>query len=263
MQPGNNVMILLAPSKTMDFATPSLFDIKPQEPLFSAKSAQIAERLQKLTVNKIITSMSVSKPIAEAVHGSYANWRPSSTGKVALWTYTGDVYKGLQAKTMSKANADWAEQHLLIASGLYGLVRPYDGIQSYRLEMKSALRIGQKQNLYEFWEDKLSSYVNNSSASWVCNCSSDEYSRATVTGLKIPVVTPVFFDKKPNGLVGTVPIYSKMMRGVIARWMIDNRINKAEQLKDFKGHGYSYDAARSKPGFPAFSRAKMVPLQFN
>ena len=206
--------------------------------------------------------MAISPGIASTVHASYAAWQPEASGRPALWTYKGDVYKGVRANHLTRGDADWAQQHIVIASGLYGLVRPFDGIQSYRLEMKSALKIGRSDNLYTFWGEKLAEYVDARGSDWVCNLSSEEYAKPVTKYVHTNVVTPVFFDTKPSGAVGTVPIYSKMMRGVMARWMIDQRLQTPEQLKLFSAHGYRYDAQRSKKDFPAFSRVTMVPLIF-
>ncbi|MDL2342262.1 MAG: YaaA family protein [Patescibacteria group bacterium] len=258
----SRVILLLAPSKTMDFVTPVPLAVAPQPPLFLDQATKLAAKLQKLSVKKLMKLMQVSAPIALTVQAAYGDWQGTKAGKPALWSYTGDVYKGVRARDLTVADAQWAQEHLLIASGLYGLVRPYDGIQPYRLEMKAALAVGRRKNLVEFWSRTLGDYVNQQGADWLCNCSSDEYARATLKHLKLPIVTPVFFDTKPSGVVGTVPIYSKMMRGVMARWLIDHQVTEPDQLMAFTAHGYSYDPVRSKPGFPAFRRPKMVPLRF-
>lgn len=260
---GQGVIILLAPSKTMDTISPCPWPIAPQTALFLPQTKQIVTKLQKLSVPKIQKLMGISLPIAQTVHDYYDQWAVTNPGKPALWSYTGDVYKGLQAPTMSLSDSNWAQKHLVIASGLYGLVRPYDGVQAYRLEMKASLGIGRHKTLSEFWGNALVQYVQEKGYDWLCNCSSEEYSRPVVKGLALPVITPVFFDTKPNGVVGQVPIYSKLMRGVFARWIIDHRVTSPDQLSTFQAHGYKYDAIRSLPSFPAFSRVKMVPLRFN
>lgn len=255
-------LILLAPSKTMNFIAATPFDIAGETPLFLPEAAVIATKIASYTDNKIMKTMHVSATIAHAVAQYYSDWNIDKTGKAALWTYTGDVYKGLRASTMNRSEADWANKHLLISSGLYGLVRPFDGVQPYRLEMSAKIRFGRHRNLYEFWGRKLASYVDSSQVDWVCCLSSDEYARSVITDLPCSIITPVFLDTKPNGIVGTVPIYSKIMRGVMARWMIDHRAEKPKQLMRFSGHGYSYDPARSTETHPVFSRVVMTPLRF-
>ena len=258
-----SVLVLLAPSKTMDTLTTCPISISPLTPLFTDQAARIVRKIALLSPKKIMQLMAVSLPIAVTVQKYYAAWQSQTTGKPAIWTYTGDVYKGFQAVTMSLEDADWAQQHIVISSGLYGLLRPYDGVQAYRLEMKTALSVGGMKNLSEFWTEPLASYIAKRSSDWLCNCSSEEYAKPVLKNITLPVITPVFFDTKPNGAVSTVPIYSKIMRGVFARWMVDKRIENLDQLPDFQAHDYSYNVDRSKPNFPAFSRAKMVPLRFN
>lgn len=260
---GKGTLILLAPSKTMDLVSACPLPIEADEPLFLEQAIKIAATVRALSVEKIMELMAVSRPIAVMAQRYYADWRSDNVSKPALWSYSGDVYKGLQALTMSSADSGWAQQHLLITSGLYGLVRPYDGIQAYRLEMKASLAVGANKNLSNFWGDCLSSFVQSQGYNWLCNCSSEEYAKPVLSGLQLPVITPLFLDAKPSGTVGPVAIYSKLMRGVFARWMIDNRVATADQLLGFSGHGYSYDVARSGPNRPAFSRSKMVPLRFD
>jgi hypothetical protein len=256
------VIILLAPSKAMDFTTPLPYEILPETPIFLDEAAEIAERVAKLSQLELQKLMSVSLMISASVRKYYSSWNKDGAGRPALWTYTGDVYKGVKAYELSKADADWAQRHLLISSGLYGLVRPYDGIQAYRLEMKSSIQVGRAKNLTEFWGTKLASLIDGQGGNWLCNLSSEEYSKNVTRHTSMPVITPVFFDKKPTGVIGQVPIYSKMMRGVMSRWMIDNKISSPDQLKTFTGQEYIYDAELSKPGFPAFRRDKMIPLRF-
>ena len=259
------VLMLLAPSKTMDFVSPLPYEVIAETPIFIAEATQIATKIRTFTPGGITKLMGVSQPIAKNVVDMYASWDQASKGRPALWTYKGDVYKGMKADMLPADSAEWAQNHLLILSGLYGLVRPNDGIQAYRLEMKSRLKIGRANTLNEFWGDKLSNYVAERGSDWVCNLSSNEYAKPALRFLPndVPVITPVFFDTKPSGIVGTVPIYSKMMRGVLCRWMIDSQVETPEQLERFTGHGYTYDPVRSKSNFPAFSRTVMKPLIFD
>ena len=246
----------------MDFISELPRAVQPEKPLFINEAAQIAAELARCSRPALSRLMGISPPIAMAVQSYYAAWDAANPGRPALWVYTGDVYKGLQAKTLSPEAAQWAQQHLLIVSGLYGLVRPFDGIQAYRLDMKAQVKIGRGLNLYDFWGDQLANYIAAQGSEWMVSCCSKEYSRAIFVYNKLPVITPTFFDSKPNGVVGQVPIYSKMMRGVMARWLIDNRPTKPADLKAFTKHGYSYDALRSNLNGPAFSRLIMTPLKF-
>jgi len=256
------MLILLTPSKTMDFTSKVPISIPAQAPLFLSDAELIAKSIKKLTVKEITTLMKASPAIAGNVKKMYTNWSPKGQ-KPALWTYMGDVYKGMYANKLDKNAAWWAEDHIVIMSGLYGLVRPFDTISPYRLEMKAALTVSGKIGLYDFWGTKLARYVEAQANGIVYNLCSDEYGKGVVKNLSsnIRIITPVFYDKRPSG-VGRAPIYNKMMRGVMARWMIDHRTETPEQLQAFTMHGYAYDTARSTPDAPAFYRKTMKPLVF-
>lgn len=256
------VTIILAPSKTMDLISAWPYGVETTEPLFLDRADQIVDTLLKQSPKQLTKTMGVSDAIAATVHEYYSDWDKTKPGRPALWTYVGDVYKGVQAKTLTLEDAKWAQEHLMIASGLYGLVRPFDGIQAYRLEMKTAVAVKRHKNLYNFWGADLADYVDASMSEWICNCSSDEYAKPILKYTKKTVVTPFFYDTKPSGVIGPVPIYSKMMRGALARWMIDNRVSDPQQLEKFSAHGYRFDAACSQTDKPVFSRSKMVPLKF-
>ena len=150
-------------------------------------------------------------------------------------------------------------------SGLYGIVRPYDLISPYRLEMKAVIPIGKRKNIYEFWGGRLGEYVATRANGIVCDLSSDEYGKPVTAHLPndIRIIKPVFYDNRPNGKVGRAPIYNKMMRGVMARWIVDHRVDTPEGLKGFTGHGYSYSEKLSTPDSPAFFRQEMKPLIFD
>ena len=168
----------------------------------------------------------------------------------------------MYADRLTQDDADWARQHLVIMSGLYGCVRPYDEISPYRLEMKAKLAVDSKKDIYDFWGDRLAVYADSQSNGVICNLSSDEYGRPVTRHTKSRVITPIFFDHRPSGQIGPAPIYNKMMRGVMAHWMIKNKVESPEQLRDFTSHGYEYDSSRSKPDAPGFLRPIMKPLVF-
>jgi cytoplasmic iron level regulating protein YaaA (DUF328/UPF0246 family) len=128
--------------------------------------------------------------------------------------------------------------------------------------MKTKLLVGGSADLDSFWHDKIARYVDEDNESIICNLSSDEYAKVVTKWTQKRIVTPVFLDNKNNGTVGTVPIYSKMMRGVMARWIIDNRVDSPEGLKMFESQGYSYDAKRSTKNAPAFYRSRPKPIRF-
>lgn len=254
------MIILLAPSKTLDFETSAPLWVQDGAPLFQAEAKQIAGVLASMNMHELAKLMHVSEAIARTNHARFLDW--GKVAKPALWAYRGDVYKGMYADQLTQADGEWANEHLVIMSGLYGIVRPYDTISPYRLEMKAKMTVAGKKNLYDFWGEKLVGYVDGKSEGYICNLSSDEYARPVTRFSKSKVITPIFFDHRPTGKVGAAPIYNKMMRGVMAHWMIKNQINDPARLREFTGHNYAYDAGRSTPNAPAFIRDKMEPLQF-
>lgn len=252
------MLTILAPSKTMDVSTIQL-PIETHTPYFLQQSSMIVAAVKMQP--DIATFMKVSSSIASEVVDMYRLWDRSPT-KACAFMYKGDVYKGFYASTLSRDDIVWMQDHLMIASGLYGLLRPFDEIAPYRLEMRAHLSIGSAKNLYEFWTDKLALYADEYASGVICILSSEEYARPIRKYSTSRIVTPVFMDHKPNGTVGQVPIYSKMMRGVMARWIIDHRIDSPADLIGFDRFGYMYDAERSKADAPVFVREKMTPLVF-
>lgn len=221
----------------------------------------IVSQLQKYPVIELQGLLHVSLAIAGQVRAMYQTW--GSETAPSVYAYRGDVYKGFYADTLSMEDMNFAQDHLRIMSGLYGVLRPRDGISRYRLEMKAKVPIAGKETLYRFWGERLAQYVEAEANGVICVLSSVEYAKPVTTYVKnATIVTPVFMDHKPNGEVGPVPIYSKMMRGVMARWLIDNRVDDPEEFHKFTGHGYHFDAKRSTLAAPVFVRKVMKPLQF-
>jgi uncharacterized protein len=251
---------LLAPSKTLDFEHDAPSWVKRTQPLFRSDAEKIVAVLRKMSQHQLGLLMNVSDTIAATNHERLKKWGDQT--KPSLWAYRGDVYKGIYADSLTQHHADWAQQHLLIMSGLYGVVRPYDAISPYRLEMKAKLGVAGHKDLYAFWDKQLVEYADSKSNGIICNLSSDEYAKPILKHTTSRIITPVFMDHRPNGSFGAAPIYNKMMRGVMAHWMIVNEVDDPERLREFTGHGYIYDESHSKPNAPAFSRATMTPLVF-
>jgi cytoplasmic iron level regulating protein YaaA (DUF328/UPF0246 family) len=252
------MITVLAPSKTMDFTFKTGLSVTSTQPHFFQQAQQLVDALR--TIDDIAAFMNVSNDIAQKTVAAYENWGRKTNP--AVYAYIGDVYKGFFAPTLSEQDVRWAQEHIRILSGLYGVLRPLDLVSGYRLEMKAKLPVSDAKNLYQFWGKQVAEYVDAEAGGVICVLSSDEYAKVVTAHAKSRIVTPVFLDKKPNGVIGTVPIYSKMMRGVMARWIIDHRINSPDQLSKFTMQGYSYDAARSTPDKPAFYREVMTPLRF-
>lgn len=250
--------IILAPSKTMTMSRELPRGCESTAPLFLSKAEELVAALR--TTSDMKSHMLMSQAIADSTTKLYEKWGKETSS--ALLAYVGDVYKGFYAETLSRDDLEWAQQHVYIMSGLYGILRPTDTISPYRLEMKARVSVGDSRNLYDFWGDKLARVVDEESNGVVCILSSDEYAKPITKYTKSRIITPVFLDNKTNGQLGTVPIYSKMMRGVLARWMIDNRVQSLEELTSFAAQGYRYDLSKSNVDQPAFYRKDPAPIRY-
>lgn len=251
------MQMILAPSKTMDMSASLPEGIASSTPAFIDQAAVLAAQLKHQ--KDIAKLMHISPALAEKVATMYQHWGERSAP--AIRAYIGDVYKGFHADTLSSDDLIWANQHMFIMSGLYGVVRPFDLVSPYRLEMKASVSVNGKKDLYDFWAGTLAQYVDRRADGLIINLASDEYGRPVTRHTESRIVTPLFFDKKGSG-VGTVPIYSKMMRGVMARWIIDHRATNSSDLETFSAQGYTYDKERSKPDQPAFFRPHPKPIVY-
>lgn len=256
------MITILTPSKTMDFSTDTPEYVVAREPHFADEARDIRIMLASYDLTDIMKLMHVSRSLAERVVTQYT---APVTPKAALWAYRGDVFKGFQAWTLDADTAAFADHHLLVPSAVYGILRPYDRIEPYRLEMNAKLSVDAAKDLHKYWGERLAGYVAKlpDLRGELCVLSSEEYSKALLSKLpnSITVTTPAFIDRKPNGQEAQVPIYNKMMRGVMGRWIIDHRIDTSADLVTFSGHGYTYSPERSRPGRPVFFRSVMKPLQ--
>lgn len=254
------MITVLTPSKTMDFTTPAPAFARSTDLLFADEAKNIRALLSGYSTDEIKQLMNVSDDLALKTKAMYAD----TARKQAFWAYDGDVFKGVQAMTLSQDVAEFAQEHVVVPSAVYGLVRPYDMISPYRLEMKTKLSVGDAKNLYEYWNAKLGEYIDQKADSGVLMLSSYEYARTILphVAATTQVVTPAFIDKKPNGEESQVAIYNKMMRGVMARWAIDNKIDSLAEITNFSAHGYAYDSGRSSLQKPVFYRENMKPLVF-
>ena len=252
------MQILLAPSKTMtvDFALPS--GVTPTQPYFMEEAHRIVNAVKRS--EDIASLMHISDALTSSVRALYAGWNEIQAP--ALYAYRGDVYRWFFVEALSGEDIRWAQERLLILSGVYGALRPLDLISPYRLEMKTKLSVDGSDDLYTFWGDRIARYADNGRSDPICNLSSDEYAKVVTKWTHRRVVTPIFLDNKNNGTVGTVPIYSKMMRGVMARWIIDNKVDSPEEISAFRSQGYAYDVKRSTADTPAFYRTHPKPIRF-
>lgn len=258
------MLLVVSPAKNLDYETPPATSIYSQ-PEFLDYSEQLIDRCKRLSPAKISGLMKISDKLAGLNADRYANWsRPfdTSNAKQALLAFNGDVYAGMQAASFSAEDFEYAQNHLRILSGLYGLLKPLDLMQPYRLEMGTKLDTRKGKNLYEFWggviTDKLNQDMTSQGDSVLVNLASNEYFKSVkpkqVEGV---VVTPVFKDKK-NGEYKIISFFAKKARGLMARYIIQNRLTEVAQLKQFDLDGYQYNEAMSQPLQPVFTREEQV-----
>lgn len=254
------MLLLLSPAKSLDFDTAHAIK-RPSQPLFVVHAAQLVAQLKKLSLNEVAALMDLSEPLAALNVGRYAAWSQKATAKnskPALLAFNGDVYEGLQAATLSADDLAWAQQHVAILSGLYGVLRPLDRLQPYRLEMGTALETRQGKNLYAFWGDLLCEHLNERLArqrnAIIVNLASQEYFKAVDRpSLKVPVVECVFEDWK-GGRYKIISFFAKRARGLMARYVIEHRLTQVKQLQRFDSEGYAFDAQASEPHRLVFRR---------
>lgn len=251
------MLIIVSPAKTLDFETPlSIQDYT--QPAFLEHSAELIDVCRKLTPAEIASLMKVSDKIAGLNVARFAEWETPfdlSNARQAIFAFKGDVYTGLQAETLSEAGIQYAQAHLRMLSGLYGVLRPLDLMQPYRLEMGTKLSNPRGDNLYQFWGALITEKLNQDSDDNVLiNLASNEYFKAVrPTELTSKIVTPIFKDAK-HGQYKVISFYAKKARGMMARYIIDHRISDVDQLKAFDTAGYYFVEAESSASELVFKR---------
>jgi len=254
------MLTVISPAKTLDFETPAGTRRKTQ-PLFLDRAEELVGEVRKLDPVAIARLMSVSEKIAVLNHGRYLGWQRPFTlknAKQALLAFKGDVYVGLDAQSLGAAQLDFAQRHLCILSGLYGLLRPLDLIQPYRLEMGLPLANKSGGNLYAFWGDAITGAldraVRKSGTKILVNLASNEYFRAVQpSALGADIVTPVFKDLR-GSRYRVISFFAKRARGQMARFIIEHELNAPEELKAFRVDGYRYNRAESSARQFVFTR---------
>ena len=258
------MLLLLSPAKTLDYDTPSRV-VRPTTPQFVSQSAELINLLKTKSVADIAALMDLSEPLAALNVGRYGVWNPRFTAKnskPAVLAFNGDVYDGLAAPSLGDDDLAWAQQHVLILSGLYGLLRPLDKMQPYRLEMGTALANTRGCSLYAYWGDTLAQHINKLMKSdptpVIVNLASQEYFKAvqptpTTRWLKARVVECVFEDWK-SGQFKVISFFAKRARGLMARYAITHRVQTPLGLKAFNSDGYAFDDAASEPHRLVFRR---------
>ena len=255
------MLFLLSPAKSLDYDTPLPAGLAHTLPAFATEAGQLIAVLREKPPQEIASLMSLSDPLAALNVARYAAWRPRFTAanaRQAVLAFNGDVYEGLQAPTLSPDDLDWAQQHLAILSGLYGVLRPLDWMQPYRLEMGTRLATDAGANLYQFWGRRIAEHLNRQLAAdvtpVVVNLASQEYFKSVDRKtLKARVIECVFEDYK-GGQYKLISFYAKRARGLMARYAIEQRVRTPHQLEGFDREGYAFDSGASTPERLVFRR---------
>lgn len=254
------MLALISPAKTLDYETALPTDTYTQ-PRLLEQSQQLIDVCRKLSATEIASLMTVSEKIANLNVERFRDWNAEfdfSNARQALFAFKGDVYTGLDAYHLKDHDIDFAQQHLRMLSGLYGLLRPLDLMMPYRLEMGTKLKNSRGNNLYEFWgsiiTDKINQDLAEIDAKLLVNLASDEYYKSVnEKKIRAEIIKPVFLDQK-NGKYKVISFYAKKARGLMARYLIENKLSQVEQLKAFDSEGYYFDAESSSDKELVFKR---------
>lgn len=239
------MLVVVSPAKSLDMDP---VDVPATTPDFQEDAVRLSKTAKNLTLKELKGLMSISDDLARLNRDrfkAFAAEPNADATKPAAFAFNGDTYQGLEAKTLTEDDLAWAQDHLRILSGLYGLLRPLDAIQPYRLEMGSRLKTRRGKSLYEYWGATIAKALNAQAEAvetdTLINCASQEYfGAADHKALKLRVITPVFMevkDDKPR----IVSFFAKRARGAMARFVVENRVTDADAIKDFGSGGYAYD----------------------
>ena len=255
------MLVVISPAKKLDESPRARPDAALTTPEFAPQAWELARVARELSVDDLRRLMGLSEPLARLNRDRFAAFRrqPGSDQVfAAMHCFAGDTYQGLEARTLPEDARRWAEGHLRILSGLYGLLRPMDAIQPYRLEMGSRLANAKGPDLYAFWGDRIAKALNRVAgevgSEVLLNCASVEYVTAAARpALKLRVVTPVFLDGEGEA-AKVVSFWAKRARGAMARFVMEHRLTDPADLRGFSAGGYAFVADRSTPDRPVFLR---------
>jgi cytoplasmic iron level regulating protein YaaA (DUF328/UPF0246 family) len=256
----DEMLVVISPAKRLDWAAR---DVVATEPAFQVDAIRLATTARNLTLGKLKDLMHLSDDLARLNRDRFRAFAAEPEADItrpAALAFAGDTYQGLEADTLDADELAWAQDHLRILSGLYGVLRPLDAIQPYRLEMGSRLKTRRGQNLYDYWGDELSRALNADAKAvdsrLLVNCASQEYFGAVaIKSLKLEVVTPQFMEDKGDGKgPKIVSFFAKKARGAMARFIVQNRLTTAEQIRDFDTGGYIWQKETSSEERPVFVR---------
>lgn len=254
------MLVVISPAKNLDYATPPTINVATQ-PMLLDDTQELMKTCRTLAPQDLASLMKISDKLAQLNAERFAQWQlpfSAENAKQAVLAFNGDVYAGLDANSLTEQELHYAQSHLRILSGLYGLLRPLDLMQAYRLEMGTSLANSRGKNLYEFWGDIITQRLNQALADQgdnvLVNLASNEYFKSVkpkkVDGL---IVTPVFKDKK-NGEYKIISFFAKKARGLMARFIIKEQPSEVAQLQHFDYAGYQYNADMSTDAVPVFTR---------
>ncbi|HIC7645253.1 TPA: peroxide stress protein YaaA [Serratia liquefaciens] len=254
------MLVIISPAKTLDYESPLATERFTQPELLD-KSKQLIKICRELTPVQISKLMGISDKLAGLNAARFGDWQPKFTpdnARQALLAFKGDVYTGLHAQDFSEGDFDFAQQHLRMLSGLYGVLRPLDLMMPYRLEMGIKLENAKGKDLYSFWGEQITKKLNEALEQQgddvVVNLASDEYFKSVKPAkLQGTLIKPVFLDEK-NGKYKVISFYAKKARGLMSRYIIKNRLTQREQLLGFNLEGYAFDEADSKGNELVFKR---------
>ena len=256
------MIIVLSPAKSLDYDTPPHI-ARHTIPEVIADAALLVDDLRRLSPQQLASLMSISDALATLNFQRYAEWSPrfsKRNAKQAVLAFNGDVYEGFDARSLSAADLDYAQQHVRVLSGLYGVLRPLDLLQPYRLEMGTRFANARGKDLYAFWGERITEALNAQlrkkppGARVLVNCASEEYFKSVKPKrLEAPVITPVFEDWK-GGRYKVISFHAKRARGLMARFVVENRLETPQALKAFSAEGYCFDEGASNDSMYIFRR---------
>tara|TARA_R110000765_G_scaffold389800_1_gene482402 strand:- start:313 stop:1071 length:759 start_codon:yes stop_codon:yes gene_type:complete len=250
--------IIISPAKSLDFESKVPTSLHTQ-PSFLDKSEKLHKKLKTLSKKKLSELMKISDDLAALNYDRNQTWQTPFTtknAKQAIYAFTGAVFQGIDVNSLDEKKLPLLQENLRILSGLYGLLKPLDLIQPYRLEMGTKLKVGSTENLYKFWDDTVAKALNDEleDGELLINLASSEYFKVIPKKvLKVPMITPVFKDFK-NGQYKIVMTYAKMARGLMVRYIIDNNVKTVEELKGFNLDTYRFSEEMSSGNDLVFTR---------
>ena len=250
--------IIISPAKSLDFENKAPTSLYTQ-PLFLDQSEKLNKKLKTLSKKKLSELMKISDDLSALNYNRNQTWQTpftSENAKQAIYAFTGEVFRGIDVNSLQEEKLPLLQNNVRILSGLYGLLKPLDLIQPYRLEMGTKLKVGRKDNLYKFWDDTVAKALNKEleDDELLVNLASTEYFKViSKKVLKVPMITPVFKDFK-NGQYKTIMTFAKKARGLMVRYIIDNNVKTIEELKAFNIDNYRFSEAMSSENDLVFTR---------